>query len=132
MLEDAKKYHAELVERIVENDEATMNAYLEGNEPPLAELKALIRKAVIANEVFPVFAGSALKNKGVQLVLDAVVDYLPAPIDIKPVTGTDPETDEVLSRSASDSEPFAALAFKSHERPIRRPARVLPCVFRNG
>ncbi len=112
MLADAKKYRAELIERIVENDEAMMNAYLEGNEPSLADLKALLRKAVIANDIFPVFAGSALKNKGVQLVLDAVVDYLPAPTDIKAVTGTDPETDVPLERHASDAEPFSALAFK--------------------
>ncbi|HEX8993926.1 MAG TPA: elongation factor G, partial [Candidatus Paceibacterota bacterium] len=118
LVEDAKKYHGELVERIVENDEAAMNAYLEGNEPPLAELKALLRKAVIANDIFPVYAGSALHNKGVQLVLDAVVDYLPAPTDIKAITGTDPETEEPLERHASDTEPFAALAFKSMNDPF--------------
>lgn len=118
MMEEAKKYRAELIERIVENDEAAMNAYLEGTEPSLDELKKLMRKAVIANQIFPVFAGSALKNKGVQLVLDAVVDYLPAPTDIKAVTGTDPDTEEVLERHASDSEPFAALAFKSMNDPF--------------
>jgi elongation factor G len=115
---DAEKYRAELIERIVENDEAMMNAYLEGNIPPIEDLKKLLRKAVIANEIFPVFAGSALKNKGVQLVLDAVVDYLPAPTDIKAVTGTDPETDEPLERHASDAEPFSALAFKSMSDPF--------------
>lgn len=118
MLDDAKKYHAEFVERIVENDDAQMNAYLEGVEPSYEELKKTLRKAVIANAVFPVYAGSALKNKGVQLVLDAVVDYLPAPTDIKAVTGTDPETDEPLTRSASDAEPFSALAFKSMSDPF--------------
>ena len=118
MMEDAKKYHAEFVERIVENDEAMMNAYLEGKEPSYEDLKKLLRKAVIANEIFPVYAGSALKNKGVQLVLDAVVDYLPAPTDIKPVSGTDPDTDEVLTRGASDTEPFSALAFKSMSDPF--------------
>jgi elongation factor G len=104
--------HAELVERIVENDEAQMNAYLEGKEPSIAELKATMRKAVIANAIFPVFAGSALKNKGVQLVLDAVVDYLPAPTDIKAITGVDPDTEEPIDRPADDSAPFSALAFK--------------------
>lgn len=112
MLADAKQYHAELVERIVENDEAQMNAYLEGKEPSIAELKATMRKAVIANAIFPVFAGSALKNKGVQLVLDAVVDYLPAPTDIAAIGGTDPETEEALTRPADDNAPFSALAFK--------------------
>ena len=118
MMEDAKKYRAELIERIVENDEVMMNMYLEGTEPAFEDLKKLLRKAVIANEIFPVYAGSALKNKGVQLVLDAVVDYLPAPTDIKAVTGTHPDTDEALERHASDSEPFAALAFKSMNDPF--------------
>ena len=118
MMDDAKKYRAELIERIVENDEAAMNAYLEGTEPSLEDLKKLLRKAVIANEIFPVYAGSALKNKGVQLVLDAVVDYLPAPTDIKAVTGVNPDTEEPVERHASDSEPFAALAFKSMNDPF--------------
>ncbi len=118
MMEDAKKYHAEFVERIVENDEAMMNAYLEGNEPSYAELKKLLRKAVIANDIFPVYAGSALKNKGVQLVLDAVVDYLPAPTDIKAVTATNPDTDEEVMCPADDKAPFAALAFKSMADPF--------------
>jgi elongation factor G len=118
MIEDAKKYRSELIERIVENDEQMMNDYLEGKEPTLADLKKMLRKAVIANDIFPVYAGSALKNKGVQLVLDAVVDYLPAPTDIKAVTGTHPDTDEPLERHPSDSEPFSALAFKSMSDPF--------------
>jgi elongation factor G len=118
MIADAKKYHDELVERIVENDEEQMSAYLEGNEPSLPELKKTLRKAVIANEIFPVYAGSALKNKGVQLVLDGVVDYLPAPNDIAAVTGTDIDTEEPLSREADDKEPFSALAFKSMVDPF--------------
>jgi len=118
MMADAKKYRAELIERIVENDEAQMNAYLEGTEPSIDELKKTLRKAVIANAIFPVYAGSALKNKGVQLVLDAVVDYLPSPTDIKAVTGTNPDTDAPLERHADDKEPFAALAFKSMSDPF--------------
>ncbi len=118
MMADATKYRAELIERIVENDEAVMNDYLEGKEPSLEVLKKLMRKAVIANDIFPVYAGSALKNKGVQLVLDAVVDYLPAPTDIKAVTGTNPDTDEPMQRHADDKEPFAALAFKSMADPF--------------
>jgi elongation factor G len=112
LMNDAKKYHAELVEKIVEQDDTIMTEYLDGKVPDLATLKKLMRKGVIANEIFPVFAGSALKNKGVQLVLDAVVDYLPSPMDIPPVTGIDPNTDEPIHRRPSDSEPFAALAFK--------------------
>ncbi len=117
-LEEANKYRAELIERIVSTDEAAMNAYLEGNEPALADLKVLLRKAVIANEIFPVYTGSALKNKGVQLVLDAVVDYLPSPLDLPPVKGTNPKTGEELVRTASDSEPFTALAFKLQTDPF--------------
>lgn len=118
MLEDAKKYRAELVERIVENDEAQMNAFLEGNEPSIEELKKTLRKAVIANEVFPVYTGTALRNKGVQLVLDAVVDYLPSPLDLPPVKGINPKTGEEVERKASDDEPFTALAFKLQTDPF--------------
>ncbi len=117
-VEEAKKYRAEFVERIVEQDDAAMTAFFEGNEPPLEELKTLLRKAVIANEIFPVYAGSALKNKGVQLVLDAVVDYLPSPLDLPPVKGTNPKTGEEIERKPSDSEPFTALAFKLQTDPF--------------
>lgn len=109
---EAEGYHAELVEKIVEQDEALMTQYLEGIVPPIDTLKKVLRKAVIANEIFPVFAGSALKNKGVQLVLDGVVDYLPAPTDIPPIAGINPKDETPLVRQASDTEPFAALAFK--------------------
>lgn len=117
-LADAQKYHAELIEKIVEHDEAQMNDYLEGKIPSYEDLKKTLRKAVIANEIFPVYAGSALKNKGVQIILDGVVDYLPSPLDIKPVTGIDPRTGEEVSRAASDTEPFAALAFKLQADPF--------------
>ena len=115
---DAEKFRGELIERIVEHDDDMMNAYLEGNEPSLEDLKKTLRKAVIANEIFPVYTGSALKNKGVQLVLDAVVDYLPSPVDLKPVTGTNPKTGEEETRAPSDDEPFAALAFKLQADPF--------------
>ena len=117
-LEEAKKYRAELLERIVTQDDDAMNAYLEGNEPDLPTLKKLMRKAVIANDIFPVYTGSSLKNKGVQLVLDAVVDYLPSPLDLPPVTGINPKTDEPIERHASDDEPFTALAFKLQTDPF--------------
>ena len=109
---EALKYHNELIEKIVETDDTLMTQYLDGLVPDFDTLKATLRKAVIENRIFPVFAGSALKNKGVQLVLDAVVDYLPAPTDIPPIEGINPETEEPMLRHASDSEPFAALAFK--------------------
>jgi len=115
---EAEKLHGELIEKIVENDEALMNDYLDGKEIPLASLKALLRKAVIANEVIPVFTGSALKNKGVQLVLDAVIDYLPSPLDVLPMKGIDVKTEEEVERKADDDEPFAALAFKLQTDPF--------------
>lgn len=118
LVADAKKYHAELVEKIVENDEESMNRYLEGQEFSVDELKKLTRKAVIANKMFPVFTGSALKNIGVQLVLDAVVDYLPSPLDIESIKGINPNTGEEIVRHASDSEPFCALAFKLQNDPF--------------
>lgn len=118
LVADATKYRAELIERIVENDEALMNAYLDGKEPALEDLKRVLRQATIENKIFPVFTGSALKNKGVQIVLDAVVDYLPSPLDIPPVKGINPNNGEEITRSASDSEPFSALAFKLQADPF--------------
>lgn len=112
LLADAEKFRADTIEKIVENDEEAMERYLGGEEISLDELKRITRKAVIANQLVPVFTGTALKNKGVQLVLDAVVDYLPAPTDIPPVQGKDVKTDAVLERKADDKEPLAALAFK--------------------
>ena len=118
MVEEAKKYRAELVEKVVEHDDAVMSAYLDGKEPTIEELKKCIRKGTLSVKLIPVFTGSALKNKGVQLVLDAVVDYLPSPLDIPPVHGINPETGETIFRHASDEEPFAALAFKLQNDPF--------------
>ncbi|OGG88033.1 translation elongation factor G [Candidatus Kaiserbacteria bacterium RIFOXYD1_FULL_42_15] len=115
---DAEKYRAELIERVVEHDDTLMEAFLEGNLPSDEDLKATLRKAVIANQIFPVMTGSALKNIGVQLVLDAVVDYLPAPTDLPPVRGINPKDDSEVFRSASDEEPFCALAFKLQTDPF--------------
>ena len=115
---DAEKYRAELVERIVENDDDLMTAFLEGKEIAVPTLVETLRKAVIANKVFPVYAGSALKNKGVQLVLDAVVELLPSPLDIPPIKAIDANTGEEVLRHASDEEPFSALAFKLQADPF--------------
>ncbi len=115
---EADKYRAELVEKIAETEDGLMNDYLEGKTIPDDVLKSTLRKAVLTNKIFPVFAGSALKNKGVQLVLDAVVDYLPSPLDIPPIKGIDPKTGEEIVRNASDSEPFSALAFKLQSDPF--------------
>ena len=118
VLEEAKKWRAVLIEKIVEQDDVAMAAFFEGKEPSMAELKKILRKATIANKLVPVFTGTALKNKGVQLVLDGVVDYLPSPLDIPPVTGIDPNTNAPVVRHASDSEPFSALAFKLQNDPF--------------
>ncbi len=115
--EDAEIYRAELIEKIVEHDEDLMNKFFAGEEIPLEDLKRTLRKAVIENKLVPVFTGSALKNTGVQLVLDAVVDYLPAPTDIEPIKGTDLDTGEELERPSDDSQPLAALAFKLQTDP---------------
>lgn len=111
-LEQAQEYREKLVEAVAETDEELMMKYLEGEEITNEELKAGIRKATINVEFFPVLCGSAFKNKGVQLMLDAVLDYLPSPLDIPAIKGVNPDTDEVEERPASDDEPFAALAFK--------------------
>jgi len=115
---DAEKYRSELVEKIVEHDDDLMAAFLEGKEISVDDLKRVLRVAVIANKIFPVFAGSALKNKGVQIVLDAVVDFLPSPLDLPPVKGIDPKTEEEIERKPSDDEPFAALVFKLQTDPF--------------
>ena len=118
LMADAKKYRAELVERIVENDEKLMNDYLDGKDIPFDVLKATLRKAVIKNEIFPVLTGSSLKNKGVQLVLDAVVDYLPNPLDLPPAKGINTDTGAEETRPALDDGPFAALIFKLQVDPF--------------
>ena len=111
-LDQAQEYREKLVEAVAETDEELMMKYLEGEEITNEELKAAIRKATINVEFFPVLCGSAFKNKGVQLMLDAVIDYLPSPLDIPAIKGINPDTEEEETRPASDEEPFAALAFK--------------------
>jgi elongation factor G len=115
--ENAKKYRSKLVEAVVETDEELMEKYLADEEISVAELKKALRKAVLDNKVVPVFGGSALKNKGAQLLLDAVVDFLPSPLDVKPMTGINLDTGEEEERPADDDAPFAALAFKLQSDP---------------
>lgn len=112
LVEVAEKYRAELLENIAEHDEELMEKYLEGDELTEEEIKRAIRTATIANAMNPVLCGSAYKNKGVQPLLDAIVDYMPAPTDVPDIKGVDPQTDEPTTRKSSDEEPFAALAFK--------------------
>ncbi|MDP3985371.1 MAG: elongation factor G [bacterium] len=113
MVEKVNEYRSKLLEAIAENDETLMEAYLAGKEIPLADLKRVLRKATVSFELIPVLCGSALKNKGVQSMLDAVVDYLPSPLDVPPLVGLNPDNhEEKITRPPSDSEPFTALAFK--------------------
>ena len=108
----AEEWRTKLVEAVAETDEELMMAYLEGEEIDVPTLKAAIRKATVAADFYPVFCGSAFKNKGVQLMLDGVIDYLPSPLDVPAIKGIDPDTEAEVERHASDEEPFSALAFK--------------------
>jgi elongation factor G len=117
LLDEAKKYREQMVEAAVELDDAAMTAYLEGKEPDEATLKKLLRKAVLTGAFFPVLCGSAFKNKGVQPLLDAVVDYLPSPLDVPAIKGIDDKGNEVV-RKADDKEPMALLAFKIMDDPF--------------
>ena len=112
MMEKAQQYHDEMVEHVAEQDEALMEKYFEEGELSIEEIKACIRKATIANEMVPVVCGTSYKNKGVQKLLDAIIDYMPSPLDVPAIKGINPDTDEETERPSSDSEPFAALAFK--------------------
>ena len=112
MKELAQKYHDELIEAVAEQDEELMEKYFSGEELTIEEIKSTIRKATIANTMVPVVCGTSYRNKGVQKLLDAIIDYMPAPTDIPAIKGINPETEEETCRHASDDEPFAALAFK--------------------
>lgn len=112
MREMAEKYRKELLEFVAERDDELMERYLEGGELTVEEIKKILRKAVIAMEATPVLCGTSYKNKGTQLLLDAIVDFLPSPLDIDHITGTNPLTGEVEERKTADDEPFAGLAFK--------------------
>ena len=112
MKELAEKYHTEMVEHVAEQDDEIMDKYLSGEEISVNEIKDCIRKSTIANHMVPVTCGTSYKNKGVQKLLDAIVDYMPAPTDVPAIKGTNPETGEEEVRHSSDEEPFSALAFK--------------------
>jgi elongation factor G len=118
MADKAAEYRNRLVETVVEQDDDVMEQYLEGNEPDVATLKKLIRKGTLNQSFVPVTCGSAFKNKGVQPLLDAVVDYMPSPLDIPPIKGINPDTEAEDSRPSDDNAPFAALAFKIMNDPF--------------
>ncbi len=112
MLELANKYRTELIEHVVEQDEELMEKYFEGEEPTTEQIKKIIRKSTIANSMVPICCGTSYRNKGVQPLLDAVVEYMPAPTDVEAIKGVNPDTEEEEVRHSTDNEPFAALAFK--------------------
>ena len=112
MVDKAQEYHDAMIESIAETDEALFEKFCEGEEITIDELKAALRQATIDNKIVPVVCGTSYKNKGVQKLLDAVIDYMPSPLDIPPITGINPDTEEEDVRHASDDEPFSALAFK--------------------
>ena len=130
LVDQAQEHREALVEAAVELDDDVMAAFLEGEEPDDATLRRLIRKAVLTGAFFPVMCGTAFKNKGVQTLLDAVVDYLPSPLDVPAIKGTDPGGEKEIERKATDDEPLAMLAFKVMGRPVRRLADLLPHLFR--
>ncbi len=112
MLEKAEQYRTELIEHVAEQDDALMEKYFEGEELTIDEIKTCIRKSTLANTMIPVTCGTSYRNKGVQKLLDAIIDYMPAPTDVPAIKGTNPDTGEEMERHSSDDEPFAALAFK--------------------
>ena len=112
MSELAQEWREKLVESVAETDEELMMKFLDGEELTVKEIKDVIRKETIAGQMVPMFCGSAYRNKGVQMMLDGVVDYMPSPLDIPPIKGIDPETEEEVERVADDKGPFSALAFK--------------------
>lgn len=118
LVEQAKEWRAKLIDTVIDQDDAAMEKYLNGQEPTIEELKKCIRKGTINFKFVPVVTGAAFKNKGVQPLLDAVVDYLPSPVDIPPVKGVDAKTEEVIERKANDNEPFSGLAFKIMNDPF--------------
>ena len=112
MKELAQKYHDELIEHVCEQDEELMEKFFEGEEPTIEEIKRVIRQSTIDNTMVPVVCGTSYRNKGVQKLLDAIVDYMPSPVDVPAIKGINPDTEEEVEVPSSDSEPFAALAFK--------------------
>ena len=131
MVDQANEYREKLIEAACELDDDATTAYLEGKLPDEATLKKLIRKAVITGAFYPVLCGSAFKNKGVQPLLDAVVDYLPSPLDVPAIKGIDAKGNEI-ERKPDDKEPMSLLAFKIMDDPVRRHHHVLPHLFRHA
>ena len=119
LLDEAKTLRDKMIEAVAETDDALLEKYLAGEVPTIEELAAAIRRGTIERKFFPIFCGSALKNKGVQLILDAVHDYLPSPLDIEPQTAMDPRTDEKAVRAPDIERPLCGAGFQSDQRPDR-------------
>ena len=123
----------QLVESVAENDDDMLHKFLEGETPTAAELRKALRGATIGMKIFPVLCGSSFKNKGVQTLLDAVVDFLPSPLDVPPIEGHNPDNmEEVILRHADDSEPLDSVGLQDHDRPVRRAVDLYPAVFRSS
>ena len=130
MQEAAQAAHVELLERLSDLDDEFMERYLAGEPIPTAEVRAALRRHTVSGEIFPVLCGSAFKNKGIQLLLDAVVDYLPAPTERPPVTGIVPSTGEYVERRPRDDEGLSGAGIQGRDRPLRGPPHLLPHLFR--
>ena len=112
LVKEAEEARSRLIEKVAENDDELIVKYLDNEDISVEELKQALRRAVISNAATPVFCGTSLKNKGVQPLIDAVIDFLPSPLDVPPVKGVDPKRDEIIERKADDDEPLSALVFK--------------------
>ena len=132
LLDQAKEYREKMIEAAVEMDDDAMAHYLEGNEPDEETLKRLIRKAVLNGAFFPVLCGSAFKNKGVQSLLDAVVDYLPSPVEVPPIKGIDPRNERRGGAQVVRRRAAGHARLQGHGRPVRRLAHLLPHLFGQG
>ena len=129
LVETCTEWREKMVESAAEASEELMNKYLEEGDLSEADIKKGLRMRTMASEIVPMMCGSAFKNKGVQAMLDAVIEYMPAPTDVKPVTG-ELENGEMGTRTASDDEPFAGLGIQDHDRSVCGSADFLPCLFR--
>ena len=132
MMPIAQEYRQKLLEAVSDFDDDIMMAYLEGEEIPVDKIRAAIRRATVAVKMVPVTCGTSYRNKGVQKLLDAIVDYMPSPLDVPPIVGTNPDTGEEDSRPSDDSAPFAALAFKIMTDPYVGRLSFSRRVFRNS
>ena len=132
MVDLANEYREKLLDAVSMFDDEIMEMYLEGEEIPTDKIRAAIRRATVAVEMVPVVCGTSYRNKGVQKLLDAIVDYMPAPTDIPAIKGVNPKTDEEEDRKPSDDEPVLRAGLQDHDRPLCGPSELLPRLFRHA